>query len=245
MANIQEDLQKILSSRYGKDVRQSIHDAISDINDEGIGSRNIANNAKEIANNAVEVSNTATSTANNAKEVAITSRNSAQASANTAAQQATAASESANEANTSATLATNKANEANTSATLAANKANEAVSLAAIAAQKATEATNSADKAEEWYDKTKNVSDSISGGFRPHGVIEFADLPVVTEVQAGDSYNISDAFITTSDFKGGAGKSISAGANVYMTVDSKWDILPIKNNVRVENDTLFITPGAV
>lgn len=33
MANITEDLEKILSSRYGKDVRQAIHDSISDIND--------------------------------------------------------------------------------------------------------------------------------------------------------------------------------------------------------------------
>lgn len=33
MANIVEDLAKILSSRYGKDVRQAIHDSIYDINE--------------------------------------------------------------------------------------------------------------------------------------------------------------------------------------------------------------------
>lgn len=35
MSNIQEDLAKILSSRYGRDVRQSIHDAIEDCYEDG------------------------------------------------------------------------------------------------------------------------------------------------------------------------------------------------------------------
>ena len=30
MSNIEQNLQKILASRYGKDVRQSIHDSIHD-----------------------------------------------------------------------------------------------------------------------------------------------------------------------------------------------------------------------
>jgi hypothetical protein len=38
-------------------------------------------------------------------------------------------------------------------------------------------------------------------------------------------YNISDAFTTTSDFKEGSGHPISAGANVYKTIDNMWDIL--------------------
>lgn len=35
MSNIEQNLQKILSSRYGKDVRQSIHDSIHDCYEDG------------------------------------------------------------------------------------------------------------------------------------------------------------------------------------------------------------------
>ena len=35
MSNIEQNLQKILSSRYGKDVRQSIHDGIHDCYEDG------------------------------------------------------------------------------------------------------------------------------------------------------------------------------------------------------------------
>jgi hypothetical protein len=41
----------------------------------------------------------------------------------------------------------------------------------------------------------------------------------------GDMYNVSDEFTTTNDFKEGAGHHINAGANVYKTIDNKWDIL--------------------
>lgn len=212
MSNIQEDLQKILSSRYGKDVRQSIHDAISDINDEGIGSRNIANNAKEIANNAVgiannavEAANTANSTADNAKEVAITSRNSAQASANTAAQQATA---SAASAATSSQKATAAANSANT------------------AAQQATAAATSEANAKMWSDRAVDAAQSMSGGLVPRGNVNFEDLPTIDDSSIGDLYIILDDFTSTTDFEDGGGNNYPDGTKIYLTSNYKWAVEP-------------------
>lgn len=49
MANIQEYLKKILSARYGKDVRQSIHDSISVINDEVVDYRQTVGKAAQEA----------------------------------------------------------------------------------------------------------------------------------------------------------------------------------------------------
>lgn len=212
MANIQEDLQKILSSRYGKDVRQSIHDAISDINDEGIGSRNIANNAKEIANNAVGIANTATSIANNAKEVAITSRDSAQASANTAAQQATASA-------ASATTASQKATSAAQKATAAANSAN-------TAAQQATAAATSEANAKMWSDRAADAAQSMSGGLVPRGNVNFEDLPTIDDSSIGDLYIITDDFTSTTDFEDGGGNNYPDGTKIYLTSNYKWAVEP-------------------
>lgn len=205
MANIQEDLQKILSSRYGKDVRQSIHDAISDINDEGIESRNIANDAKSTAN-------TAKSTADNAKEVAITSRNSAQASASTAAQQATASAASAATASQQATAASQKA-------TAAANSANTAT-------QQATAAAESEANAKMWSDRAVDAAQSMSGGIIPRGSVNFEDLPTIDDSSIGDLYIILDEFTSTTDFEDGGGHDYPAGTKIYLTSSYKWAVEP-------------------
>lgn len=205
MANIQEDLQKILSSRYGKDVRQSIHDAISDINDEGIGSRNIANKASSTANDAKEIANTAKSTADNAKEVAITSRNSAQASASTAAQQATASAASAATASQQATAASQKA-------TAAANSA--------------TTAAESEANAKMWSDRAVDAAQSMSGGLVPRGSVNFEDLPTIDDSSIGDLYIILDDFTSTTDFEDGGGNDYPAGTKIYLTSNYKWAVEP-------------------
>lgn len=58
MANIEQDLQAIMDARYGKDVRQSIHDAISDINDVNEANistvQTIADTAQGYANDALQ-----------------------------------------------------------------------------------------------------------------------------------------------------------------------------------------------
>lgn len=198
MANIQEDLQKILSSRYGKDVRQSIHDAISDINDEGIESRNIANNAKEVA---------------------ITSKDSAQASATIASQKATSAANSASTAAQQATASAAAATTASQKATAAANSANTAT-------EKATAAATSESNAKMWSDRAVDAAQSMSGGIVPRGSVNFEDLPTIDDSSIGDLYIILDDFTSTTDFEDGGDHNYVAGTKIYLTSSYKWAVEP-------------------
>ncbi len=74
MASIKEYLAQILSARYGKDVRQAIHDSIKDINDIATGAQNsataAAGKAVEKANEALASSQSASEKANEALESA-------------------------------------------------------------------------------------------------------------------------------------------------------------------------------
>ena len=51
MPNIAEDLRKIKEARYGKDVRDSIHDAIYDINEVADNAESVAITSQESAQN--------------------------------------------------------------------------------------------------------------------------------------------------------------------------------------------------
>lgn len=82
------------------------------------------------------------------------------------------------------------------------------------------------DNAKYYYNQIKNVSESISGALRPCGTIEFANLPDVTSEVEGNMYNISDEFVTTDQFKEGAGYTMPLGTNIYVTSDGFWDCLP-------------------
>lgn len=68
----------------------------------------------------------------------------------------------------------------------------------------------------------KNVVDGLNSGFIPMGTVSFSQLSTV-EKATGFSYNISDDFVTDDRFKEGAGKSYTAGTNVYYTSDGYWD----------------------
>ncbi len=81
------------------------------------------------------------------------------------------------------------------------------------------------DNAKYYYQQAKDVSEGLKGGLQPHGTVAFADLPALSDVNAGWMYNISDEFTTTADFKEGAGNAVPAGANIYKTSDGKWDVL--------------------
>ena len=89
----------------------------------------------------------------------------------------------------------------------------------------ASDASNSADIAEEYYKKTKNISESISGTLRPKGTVLFSNLPDLEDAEIGDMYNISEQFITTDKFREGVGHVIPSGSNVFKTVDGYWDVL--------------------
>lgn len=164
------------------------------------------------------------------------SRSAAATSADTASTKAEEAAASSETAKTSANNAAESANVANEKANSAANSAIGATSSANTAQQYASNAETSAntaqnyavadtDSAKYYYEQARRISESFSGALRPMGTVTFANLPALSATTSGNMYNISDQFLTTVDFKEGAGNTIPAGANVYKTEDGKWDIL--------------------
>lgn len=100
MANIQEYLNKILSARYGKDVRQSIHDGISAINDEVVDYGTTASEAAMLAESAMRDAENARDATYNYKEEATNAALSASTSTEDAHDYAADASQSAASAST-------------------------------------------------------------------------------------------------------------------------------------------------
>lgn len=88
-----------------------------------------------------------------------------------------------------------------------------------------TNAANSAKLSENYCKQAESISSGLSGALRPLGTISFANLPSLSTVTEGGMYNISDQFITTSDFMEGSGLTIPAGSNIYKTASGKWDVL--------------------
>lgn len=162
---------------------------------------------------------------------------SASTSATNADASATAAATSESNAGDSATAAASSASSAGTSANTATTKASEASTSASNASTYATQAesyakggTNSrqgedTDNAKYYYEQAQTIAQGLAGGLKPIGTVTFANLPSLSDAQAGWMYNISDAFTTTSDFEDGAGRYVGAGANVYKTAGGKWDVL--------------------
>ena len=133
-----------------------------------------------------------------------------------------------------------KASEANAKLSETAAKTSEtsANESASNAQEYASGKTNSA---KYYYEQCKAISESFAGSLRPMGTVKFAELPALSLVTAGDMYNISDEFVTTTDFKEGAGNTQAAGTNVYKTVDGMWDCLagsPV-TGVKGANETSF------
>lgn len=161
---------------------------------------------------------------------AATSEANAKASETSASQSASTATSEAASASQSASTATDKANIATQKATEIIGKAESAADSATKAQSYAVGGTGSregedSDNAKYYYEQSKDVSEGLKGGLQPHGTVAFADLPALSDVNAGWMYNISDEFTTTTDFKEGAGNIIPAGANIYKTSDEKWDVL--------------------
>lgn len=199
-----------------------------------------------------EINAKASENAAKASETAAkTSETNAKASETAAAKSATAAAISETNAKASETSASQSAATATSEAASASQSASTAIDKATIATQKATEiigkaesAADSATKAQSYavggtgsregedfdnakyyYQQAKDISEGLKGGLQPHGTVAFADLPALADVSTGWMFNISDEFITTDDFKEGAGNVIPAGANIYKTSDEKWDVL--------------------
>lgn len=179
----------------------------------------------EQASKSASASANSASTASTKASEAATSASSASASATKSATSESNASKSASSAAESMSTAGTKASEAASSATSAGNSASTATSKAAAASTSASNAATSEANAKKYYEQAKAISESFSGALRPMGTVTFANLPSVLSASAGDMYNISDEFVTTSDFVEGIGHTEPAGSNVYKTESGKWDIL--------------------
>lgn len=81
------------------------------------------------------------------------------------------------------------------------------------------------DNAKYYYEQSKSISESFSGALLPMGTVAFENLPSLEDSVSGWMYNISNEFVTTDDFKEGAGYSISLGTNIFKTADGFWDVL--------------------
>lgn len=195
----------------------------------------------EQASKSATASANSASTASTKASEAESSASSASASATKSATSESNASKSASSAATSMSTANTKASEAAQSATSAGNSASTATSKAAAASTSASNAATSEANAKKYYEQAKAISESFSGALRPMGTVTFANLPSVLSASAGDMYNISDEFVTTSDFVEGIGHTEPAGSNVYKTESGKWDVLagsPV-TGVKGEKEKVF------
>lgn len=196
--------------------------------------------SEQAKKSATESANSASTASTKASE-ASSSASSASASATKSATSESNASKSASSASTSASNASKSETNAKTSETNAGNSASTATSKASAASTSATNAATSEANAKKYYEQAKAISESFSGALRPMGTVTFANLPAVSSASAGDMYNISDEFVTTSDFIEGAGITEPAGSNVYKTEAGKWDVLagsPV-TGVKGEKEKVF------
>lgn len=60
------------------------------------------------------------------------------------------------------------------------------------------------------------IDSAISSVYKPGGSVAFTSLPAPGSTNEGYVYNVTDAFITTSNFVEGEGKSYPAGTNVVI-----------------------------
>ena len=109
---------------------------------------------------------------------------------------------------------------AKSSETIAVDNANLAQSYAVGGTGTRTNEDN--DNAHYYYEMVKAVADGLNSGFIPMGTISFSEL-ATAEKATGFTYNISDDFVTDDTFAEGAGKSYTAGTNVYSRSDGLWD----------------------
>lgn len=207
MARIDEYLQKILSARYGEEVRGAIHDSIDEIN--RVNEANIST-VQAIADTAQGYADDA----EDSKDLAAQSVTDAQAQVTLAQQQVTLAT----------TQATNSANSAEDSEAWAVGQRGGID----VPSSDETYQNNSKywqERANYWYQQAQAIAESFSGALRPMGTVTFENLPSLAQADSGDMYNISNQFTTTSDFVEGAGIVVPLGSNVYKTTDGKWDVL--------------------
>lgn len=181
------------------------------------------NDAYTYMNNAeIYMSSASTSETNaaNSASAASTSETNAKTSETNSKTSETNAANSASAASTSETNASNSETNAKTSETNALISANRAQSYAVGGT--GTRDGEDTNNSYYYYELIKNIVIGLDTGFIPMGTVSFAELATV-EKATGYVYNISDDFVTTEDFREGAGNSYTAGTNVYYTANGEWD----------------------
>lgn len=180
MANISEFLQKILSARFGEDVRRSIHDAIEEIDkvaDTAQGSATaMAQMAENKANEASGYASSAKTSESNAKSYMESTKN----SETSAKSSETVAKTSETNAKISETNAKSSENAASDSAVIAQNKASEAEQSASGAANSALSASRSESNANTSAENAKdseNNADYYSKLSKSYAVGETSERP--------------------------------------------------------------------
>ena len=72
------------------------------------------------------------------------------------------------------------------------------------------------------------IASHLGRVYKPSGTVLFAELPTLSEDLLGNVYDIKEAFVTTENFREGAGKKYPAGTNVAVVQDGdtiKFDAL--------------------
>ena len=203
-----------------------------------------ATDASAIATNKATIASTSATNAKTSETNAKTSETNAKTSETNASKSATSANASKTSASTSATQAKASENSAKASAIQSESYAHgqtnsrdgentdnaqyykeQAKTSETNAKTSETNSAKSESEAKKYAEQVKEISESFSGALRPHGTINFANLPSTADASSGDMYNIADQFTTTADFKEGSGNVIPAGSNVYLTIDRYWDVL--------------------
>ena len=185
-----------------------------------------------------ELAKTSAKQAESAKKDAESARDIAQTASDEAQGNATASAKSASDAEKSASSALDSKQSTESSKQSALQYATQA---SASASQAQKYAVGETDSSKYYYEQSKAISEGFAGALRPMGTITFAQLPSLASASAGDMYNISDEFVTTSMFKEGAGATQAAGTNVYKTTDGYWDCLagtPV-TGIKGSKETVF------
>lgn len=176
---IAQNLAAILAAKYGRDVRQAIHDGIQECYIDVTGAvsatnaaADLANTKAGLANDAADLANTKAGLANDAADLANTKAGLADTAKGRANDAADLANTKAGLANDAADLANTKAGLANT----ATQEANAAKGLANKAAQDADEATS------EFTTYMSGVPATIQGLFEDLGFTKVSGV-ICVEVE--------------------------------------------------------------
>ncbi len=206
MANIAEYLKKIMEARFGKDVRSSIHNGIDAINNEVEANTAASNKALEAATASATSASNAEAAANKAKDDVAAVKQDIYDTAIPQIQQIKSDTE-----------------------TIKAETQQLKTDTEGIKddTQQIKDDTVSIEKAcAKYAEKCENATAGLDGGTIPCGSLAFEELPDLADVKRGWMYNVSDEFMTTDDFLGGADFYYPPGTNVCAILNDgvlKWD----------------------